>query len=282
MFIWYHRGMKTRKRILPEGWYPASARQTEKTLASWPRAEENERKAFSCIVPHAGWFFSGALAYRTMSRLRTDVDTVVVVGGHLPSRGNLLAAPEEGYETPQGVLTADLELRAEMQKQLTIEDDTDPDNTVEVQLPLVAGLFPGAEVLWLRAPQSDSASRAGQALRRAADKLGKSVVVVGSTDLTHYGAGYGFMPRGGGPDALAWVKEENDGGIIRAFLDMDATEALRFALERKAACSVGGALAAMAFAETYGVTRGILEGYLNSADMHPSDSFVGYAGIVYG
>jgi len=274
--------MKTRKRILPDGWYPSTEKQIERTLSDWPAAEEGQRTGFSCIVPHAGWFFSGKLAFETISRLCPGVDTVVVVGGHLPAGGNVLAAGEEGYETPLGVLVADRQLMDEIEKDIPLSPDTQPDNTVEVLLPMVAWLFGESRALWLRAPQSETAAKAGRVIRDAAERIGRHVAVIGSTDLTHYGAGYGFMPKGRGSEALSWVKEENDGGIIRAFLDMDEENVLHYAVQRKAACSAGGALAALSFAQSQGIKKGELIRYLNSADVHPSDSFVGYAGIVYG
>ena len=272
--------MNTRRRILPEGWYPGSETQVKRTLASWT-PEDGPRRGVSCIVPHAGWFFSGKLAYRTIWRLRPDADTVIVVGGHLPSSGNMLAAEEEGYETPLGIIRADLALRAELEKEMPLDSDDDPDNTVEVVLPMVACAFPNARALWLRAPQSMVAAGAGRVIREAAEKTGRRVVVIGSSDLTHYGIGYGFTPRGTGAEALSWARDENDAGIIDAFLNMDDEKILYYAVQRKAACSAGGALAAAAFARGEGLEKGTLVGYLNSADVHESDSFVGYAGVVY-
>ena len=274
--------MKTRKRILPAGWYPETEKMVERTLVDWMTADSGERKGVSCIVPHAGWFFSGKLAFQTISRLTPDVDTVVIVGGHLPGFGEVLAAEEEGYETPIGVMSADLDLRKEIGNTIALASDTRPDNTVEVILPMVSWLFRKKKALWLRAPQSDTAVQLGQVIHTSAKRLDKKVVVIGSTDLTHYGAGYGFMPKGEGKEALTWVKEENDAGIIEAFLSMDKDEILHYAVQRKAACSAGGALAAVSYAEAKGMEGGQLIGYLNSADVHPSDSFVGYAGVLFG
>lgn len=274
-------GMTVRRRILPDGWYPSDRVQLERVLSSWT-APEDTRTGVSCIVPHAGWYFSGELTFQTLSRLRPGIDTLVVVGGHLPAGSRMLAAAEDGYETPLGILKADLDLKAELEKEIVLLPDNEPDNTVEVILPMIAWLFKDAGVLWLRAPQDMSASKAGASILGAAERTGKTVAVVGSTDLTHYGRSYGFSPRGRGREALDWVRDENDGGIIRAFLDMDEESTLEFAVRRRAACSAGGALAAISFARGCGVDGGTLTGYLNSADIHPSDSFVGYAGIVYG
>ncbi|MBN2050986.1 MAG: AmmeMemoRadiSam system protein B [Spirochaetales bacterium] len=273
--------MKTRRRGLPDGWYPTSEKETRNTLQRWSETEETGGTGVACVIPHAGWYFSGQLAFRTLARLRRDVDTVVVVGGHLPAQNCLLVAPEEGYETPLGILAADLELKKALESCLELIADYDRDNTVEVQLPMVAFLFPEAKVLWLRAPQSSLAAEAGRLLRKVTLELGKKTVVLGSTDLTHYGPSYGYSPRGTGKTALSWVKEENDRGIIEAFLGMKEKEVLKRGIEQRASCSPGAAVTALAYAASCGISRGTLVGYANSADIHPSDSFVGYAGVVY-
>jgi AmmeMemoRadiSam system protein B len=104
---------------------------------------------------------------------------------------------------------------------------------------------------------------------------------VGSTDLTHYGRNYGFLPAGTGEKALRWVREDNDSRIIAELLSMDAESALQLALRDRSACSAGGAVAALAFAKEKGVTKGRLVRYQTSHDVQPSESFVGYVGIIY-
>ena len=53
--------------------------------------------------------------------------------------------------------------------------------------------------------------------RRTAEialELGKKILILGSTDLTHYGYNYGFTPKGTGEAAVEWVKNENDRKIV--------------------------------------------------------------------
>ena len=121
----------------------------------------------------------------------------------------------------------------------------------------------------------------GKGIKSAADELGKKVAVVGSTDLTHYGRNYGFSPAGRGEKALKWVTEVNDRAFIDSLLEMNAEEALRHARESQSACSAGGAVAAMTYAGESGAAHGTLLCYMTSHDVHPNESFVGYAGITY-
>lgn len=274
--------MKIRPRTLSPGWYPGTGEETRETIERFRRdIPEAEPRGCAGVAPHAGWYFSGKIAFRVFDGLMREAETVVVVGGHLHSGDGILAAQEDGYETPLGPLPADLELLEGLRKMVPVEEDRYIDNTVEVQLPFVKYLFPGARALAMRASPSADAIGLGKALRSAADILERRVVVVGSTDLTHYGSNYGFSPAGGGKEALRWVMEVNDRAFIESLLEMRAEEALRHARESQSACSAGGAVAAMTFAGESGAERGDLLSYMTSYDVQPAESFVGYAGILY-
>jgi MEMO1 family protein len=279
--------MSVRPRSLPPGWYPTTAdavrRQIAVFLAGVAAGEVGATApgAVAGIAPHAGWAFSGAIAAGVIAALDPEAETVVVVGGHLGRGDRAVAAREESYETPLGPLAADLELLAAIEAGASLGTDDEADNTVEVQLPLVQALLPRARVLGLRAPPRAESYELGQRIAGAAAAIGRAVVVVGSTDLTHYGPNYGFQPKGTGRRALQWVRDENDARIIRAMVAMDKAGVLAAATEGRAACSAGGAVAAMGFAAAAGSAAGVLLRYSTSHDAHPDDSFVGYAGVVY-
>jgi AmmeMemoRadiSam system protein B len=274
--------MKVRKRQLPVGWYPEGKRQTvakiEELLARLP--EKGQSRGVAGIAPHAGWEFSGAIALDVIRHLEGH-ETIVVIGGHLPPYGGGYAATEAAFETPLGTLEADAALLRELGKGIELVEDRQQDNTVEIHLPMIAYLLPHSKVMGLRAPPSGVATELGKALRQAANRLGRKVVVLGSTDLTHYGGSYGFSPQGAGPEAVRWVKEVNDRRFIDALLPLRIDEAITLANTEKSACSAGGAAAAASFAAESGVVRGHLIGYTTSWDIFPGSSFVGYAGIVY-
>lgn len=277
--------MSVRKRVLPPGWYPGSAEETRRTIEGYvsEAGPVPAGRAVAGVAPHAGWAFSGRIALRVLLNFHRAAETVVVVGGHLPPSAGILAAFEAGYETPLGILAADLELLEKVSGLLEspLREDRSPDNTVEVQLPFLKYLFPDSLALALRAAPSEAAEDLGRAIQQAAEGLGRSVAVLGSTDLTHYGSNYGFSPAGRGERAVKWVKEVNDRGFIESLLEMDGPGALRRAAEDQSACSAGGAAAALAFARKFGVKRGELIEYTTSYDLYPDESFVGYAGIVY-
>jgi AmmeMemoRadiSam system protein B len=274
--------MRVRKRYLPPGWYPGAEEKARAAIEAMERsANPGPEQGIAGIVPHAGWEFSGGLAFEVLSRISRSMDTIVIIGGHLGPADGILCAFEDSYETPFGPITADLELLAAIRAAVPVTEDRTADNTVEVQLPFVKYLFPHAKVLGMRASPSRDADRLGRALAEAARGLGRKTGVAGSTDLTHYGPSYGFSPAGAGNKALRWVREVNDRRFIDSLLAMEFDSALERALRERSACSAGGALAALSFAHENGTSRGELVRYSTSFDVHPGDSFVGYAGILY-
>jgi AmmeMemoRadiSam system protein B len=274
--------MRVRKRFLPPGWYPETAEQTRREIEGlMASARFSDASARAGIMPHAGWHFSGRLALEVLSALSRGIDTIVIIGGHLRSTDRILCCFEDAYETPLGEIPADVRLRETLGRGLDVAEDRERDNTVEVQLPLLRWLAPHAMALGMRAPPSSLAADLGGAIAEAAAALGRRVAVAGSTDLTHYGRNYDFAPAGGGAGALEWVRDVNDRRILESMLALDIDAALDRAARERSACSIGGAAAAMSFARAMGARSGRLVGYMTSHDVHPGESFVGYAGILF-
>jgi hypothetical protein len=155
------------------------------------------------------------------------------------------------------------------------------DNTIEVQLAMIKHFFPGAKMIAVRSPLSLAAVELGKEVADLAKGEGKSILAIGSTDLTHYGPNYGFMAKGLGPSSVEWVKKENDRRFIEQALRMNAEGLLRHAVENGSACSPGAVASAVTTCKALGAEQGVLLDYYTSFDIMPDDSFVGYAGIVY-
>ena len=274
--------MKIRTRSLPPGWYPDTASETElaikRMISSFAQKYDN---AIAGIVPHAGWEFSGRIALSVLTALASDIKTVVVVGGHLHKSDGILSAFEEGYETPFGIIESDYDLLEYLKENLSVKEDRYADNTVEIQIPFIKYLFPKVKFLGCRAAPSKDAVSLGRVIADASEKMDKKIAVIGSTDLTHYGPNYGFMPRGTGDEAVKWVLDVNDKGFIDYLLNFKAEEAIEHANRNKSACSAGGAAAALSYALDKGSTQSVLLEHYTSNTVYPSGSFVGYAGIIY-
>jgi AmmeMemoRadiSam system protein B len=278
--------MKVRKRQLPLGWYPQNPQEIGEFLGGY-REAGGEEQALAVMAPHAGWFYSGTVAARAISALDRDADTVIVIGGHLPAGVPPLFAEEDGVVTPLGTMEIDGEFRKILKEELEGSGDPYQDNTVEIQLPMAAYFLPRARLLWLRLPAERASFDAGKRIAKTGMDLKRKTVLIASTDLTHYGYNYGFMPQGSGEKALEWVKTVNDARFIQAVEAGTPGPVLERAEGEKAACSAGAVLGALGFAEVRGLRPGTLLAYGTSADSmirdgsSPPDSFVGYAAMAW-
>lgn len=281
--------MALRKRNLPRGWYPWDGKDCKKEIESylegWAPPPALSVKGLGGIVPHAGWYFSGRLAARVFSSLKSGrkVDLVAVYGGHLSSEDLPRIVTEESWETPFGDIEIHTDFVKNLMKKIETkkENPSSGDNTIEIQLAMVKHFFPEAKLLAIRSPVSLKAKTLGEAVAEIARKEGIHMIAIGSTDLTHYGPNYGFLTKGIGPSAVEWVRKENDKGLIDCALKMDTEGILKHALENDSACSAGAAASAMATCKSLGAEKGKLLDYYTSYDILPDDSFVGYAGILY-
>ncbi len=275
---------KTRKRILPDGWYPGSREDVLEILERWDRKKklEEKQKALSVIVPHAGWVYSGETAFQALSAIPRDIDTIVIAGGHLGINEKPLAAKEETFNATIGTLHSNIELLSYLSGETTFYLDSYPDNTVEINLPIIKYLFPECKILWLRMPANYEVIKciAGN-IYDYSEKNKKTIAIAGSTDLTHYGYNYGFHPHGTGKEGLEWVKTVNDREFIDYITDYQIERAMEHSRTNMSACSAGAAALAAEYALLKKCKKGKLISYHTSYDVTPSDSFVGYAGIIF-
>ena len=284
--------MDIRPAVFAGSWYPARAEACEQEirafLAGQPDAHLAGQSWVGGIVPHAGWYFSGGIACRVINLLksRDPIDLVLIFGMHLhPGSANRMM-PAGAWQTPFGPLevAADLaeHLRGRFTFQLETSRDFTQDNTIELQLPFIRRLLAPAKILAMGVPPTAAAMEIGKAAVDWCLAQGKKIRIIGSTDLTHYGTNYGFSPRGRGPSALDWVRGRNDRDMVDAFEAMSPQRVLEEALSNQNACCSGAAATAIAAAKQMGAVKARTVAYATSHDKSPGDSFVGYAGVVFG
>ncbi|MDD3471363.1 MAG: AmmeMemoRadiSam system protein B [Syntrophaceae bacterium] len=278
--------MKIRKRVLPAGWYPSTARDCEFDIRNFVNGyNPPDGKWIAGIAPHAGWYFSGRPAARVLKALATnnDPDITVVFGGHLPAGHPPIVYTEDAWETPFGNLTMDARFAKEImaQTQAVAAPETFGDNTVEIQLPFVKWFFPKSRLIAAHSPASMSSESFAKTLCALINQREMTAVFLGSADLTHYGRNYDFSPKGTGIEAVEWVRNVNDKSLIDKALAMNALGVLDDSRELHNTCSPGPIISAMTCASIHESKGGFLIDYFTSYDVMPGSSFVGYAAIVY-
>ena len=286
--------MKVRKPSFAGSWYPASALECEKQIHAFLKESRfqpiPQANYIGGIVPHAGWYFSGNLACRVISALsapdtKQQPDVIVVFGMHMQPVSTPCIMCEGAWETPFGNIEIDSELSSRLAQKFsfTIEtpDHYTPDNTIELQMPFIKYFFPTSRIIPIGVPPTNKALEIAKSLAEMAFQTNITLKAIGSTDLTHYGPNYGFVPVGTGKDAVAWAREHNDQKAIDRMLDMDPEGLIYEGLANQNACCSGAAAAAIAAANLLGAKHAEYIGYSSSHERHPGDSFVGYTGILF-
>ena len=282
--------MDKRRSDFAGSWYPARASECRRLIQEFSATEIPHPPAASVlggIVPHAGWFYSGKIAANVIGRISatSKPDTVVITGRHLHAASACYIMKEGLWATPLGDLEIDAGLAEALMAELpfTVETATDyeQDNTIELQLPFIKYLLPNAKILPIGIPPRPAAIQVGQAIGACSKTLGRKIAILGSTDLTHYGPNYGFTPKGTGPDAVDWVRQENDRRIVEFMVAMDPEGVLQEAHRNHNACCSGAAATAIAASKNLGAARGVKLSYSTSYDTRPDSSFVGYTGIIF-
>ena len=280
----------TRKKAQFAGsWYPSDAKECQREIEEFVQRTLVPEGAFQCgIVPHAGWFFSGSIACRVMAALgkSSAPDLVLIFGMHMHGHEFPRMLAQGGWETPLGPVDVHEPYVRALSKKVAFEQDTPHtfpgDNTIEVQLPFVKYFFPTAAMVPVGVPPSSVAEHMGVSAVEVAGEMGLNMVVVGSTDLTHYGENFGFTPAGTGPGALEWVEKENDAMALDAILSMDGDQILSQGQHRRNMCCAGAVAATVAAARAMGALKGMTLDYATSFDKSPGTSFVGYTGVLFG
>ena len=283
--------MNMRPTTFAGSWYPATAAECEREIkqfqAKGKTGSSTEEKWIGGIVPHAGWYYSGAIACGVIEALSAGQlpDTLLVFGRHMHPKAPPVMMTSGGYQTPFGPVMVDEALSGELVRQFDFQIETtdhfEPDNTIELQLPFIKYFFPESTILVVGVPPSEIAPAIGRAAVAIGQRQDKQLGIIGSTDLTHYGANYGYAPHGHGPGAVDWVRASSDGPMVAAMEAMDAERVLMEARDRHNACCAGAVAAALSAGLALGAQRGQKTAYRTSYDKSPGDSFVGYVGVLF-
>ena len=281
--------MKARKAMFAGSWYPESASECERQIKEFIKDAKTISgiKPVGGIVPHAGWYYSGKIACNVIKILSESgtPDVLLVFGMHLHAGSPRFLMQEGSWETPFGEIEIEDKIAARLAEKYSFEIETaqkfSRDNTIELQLPFIKYFFKDAKIVPMGVPPVEESLSIRRDAVKIAKELGLKVMVLGSTDLTHYGENYGFVSQGTGAKAVKWVKDENDKRVIDAMLAMDPWKVIKEAMSNDNACCAGAAATAISAAKELGASRAELVTYTTSYDISPADSFVGYAGIVF-
>jgi len=291
--------MQTRKPIVAGQFYPGQhdscIDKINECLDAKTLSESLPETIVAGIVPHAGWTFSGSLAALVFSAVKQQhekVHTFVIFGAAHGYFGQSPALYDRGsWMTPLGEVAIDEELADAVLSDGSAVSDLSAhraEHSIEVQVPFMQYLFPGAKLLPILVPPRERAVALGNSVGNVIKRdEHKKIVCIGSTDLTHYGPRYGFTPMGVNAEALKWADTVNDKKFIDLALKLEPERLLASAAENCNACGAGAAAAAIAAAKQLGKKEGLLLAHTNSNEVMlrkmgtTSADSVGYAAIIF-
>jgi AmmeMemoRadiSam system protein B len=224
---------RTRPAVLSGTWYPSDpaelAAQIDGFLAAAEPAQHPAGRPLIALVPHAGYMYSGPTAGRLYGLLGDLAPhrIFILAPNHRVALHRIALSSAGAFATPLGDVAVDLAATARLTEHplFSIDDQAHAqEHAVEIQLPLLQRTWPAdlPEIIPMLVPQLDGA--AGREVARAltAEMQPNDLLLV-STDFTHYGAAFGYVPFGQEiPESL----EKLDAGAILKVLAGDA-EGLR-------------------------------------------------------
>jgi len=274
--------------------YPGSAAAVEMEVRSCltdASPPEDLGAVVGGVVPHAGWTFSGPTAAKVFRAIKENVnpDTFVLLGAvHSWSVRRAAAFPAGAWKTPIGKTAVDGELLEAIVDASgglidICADAHQGEHSIEVQVPFIQTLCPHARIVPIAVPPGSDNLSVGEAIAAGIRTLGVKAVVVGTSDLTHYGLGYGAEGHGRMSDAMGWMRD-NDQRMIGLIESLSAAKIVPEAEANQNACGAGAIAATLAAALSLGATSARVLEYTTSADvLRERDPVraVGYVGMVF-
>jgi MEMO1 family protein len=255
--------------------YPDDPAELTRQIAGFaPSVGEPLRPALACLVPHAGYRYSGHVAGAVYARLNLPRRFLLLGPRHFP-RGKPQAILSEGaWETPLGRAEIDSELARDVKgayPQLC-EDGVahETEHAIEVQLPFLQSLAGDFRFVPIALGPTDyiQLESLGHAMAEVLRRQRDPVLMIASSDMNHYESDE--------------ITRRKDGLAIGRLLALDAAGLFDVVRrEEITMCGFGPAVSILTAARLLGATRAKLVRYATSADINGDrNEVVGYAGVI--
>ncbi|MGA9529810.1 MAG: AmmeMemoRadiSam system protein B [Terriglobales bacterium] len=237
-------------------------------------AEPSCISAFGCVVPHAGYIYSGRIAGAVFSRIEIPEHCVILCPNHTGFGVRLATMAATRWKTPLGEVAPSITFASQLIGSFPLlEEDSAAhraEHAIEVQLPFLQVRQANLHIVPIAVGTSDFGVLCGlgEALANGIAASPDRPLIIASSDMNHYES-----------DAITRVKDRK---AIERVLALDAAGLFEVVMREKISmCGFGPAIVMLTAAQKLGATSATLIDYATSADV--SGDFarvVGYAGIV--
>jgi MEMO1 family protein len=230
--------------------------------------------ARGCVVPHAGYMYSGHVAGAVYASIEIPARCILLGPRHFP-RGEAMAILTEGsFATPLG----EAEIDSALARQLAYEcprlrEDAvahEREHSLEVQIPFLQRLARDSRLVpvVLATDRYPAIEELGHAVARVVAAQREPVLVIASSDMNHYES-----------DAITHAKDERAIARILALDPQGLYDTVR--REQISMCGYAATVAMLVAVRDLGASDARLVRYANSGDINGDrERVVGYAGIV--
>jgi hypothetical protein len=265
-----------RRPVVAGQFYPSSATALKNQIDSFVDKKIDKIDALACMLPHAGYMYSGKVAALTVSRINIR-KKIILLGPNHTGNGAAFSIMTEGlWQTPLGQIKIDSILAKKiLANSKYLEADTLAhayEHSLEVELPFLQYFKTDFEIVPI-AFLSDEIETLKEIGCQIADVLKgpdikDSTLLVASSDMTHYE-----------PQDEAQNKDKE---AIEAILELNEDKLMqkikRFNISM---CGYAPVIVMLKIAKLLGAKQAELIKYQTSGDITGDrDSVVGYAGII--
>ncbi|MFA6499511.1 MAG: AmmeMemoRadiSam system protein B, partial [Desulfurivibrionaceae bacterium] len=181
-----------REPAVAHQFYPGDPTTLKHALDGLIPAATTKQKALAVVSPHAGYIYSGAVAGETFAAVEIPQD-IVVMGPNHHGYGAPVALMDKGaWSMPLGEVPINTVLAHRLLAQTDlITADTLAhrfEHSLEVQVPFLQYLRPDMTLtpMVISHLSFKTCQIVGEALAAAIEQYGKPVLIVASSDMTHY------------------------------------------------------------------------------------------------
>ena len=183
-----------RKPAVSGQFYPGSAQRLKENIERLIDKDVKAAQAIGCMLPHAGYMYSGGVAGKTVSSVVVK-DNVILIGPNHTGYGALFSIMTEGvWQTPldNSEINSDLAKAILSESKFLSEDNLAHigEHSLEVELPFLQYFNPKVKIVPIVASEDEIStyreigSSLAQAIKRC--KLERNTLIVASSDMTHY------------------------------------------------------------------------------------------------
>jgi AmmeMemoRadiSam system protein B len=265
-------------------WYPSEKKTLLYTLQEIDNrikttVSNNNATTLGLIAPHAGYVYSGVTAakgFKTLSKEKFD--TVIVLGtSHRYNNGSIALFDGEAVETPLGNLSIDKELTKTIMLSHKVISPLpqihEKEHSLEAMFPFIHFYLnsPSVVLILTATNNEETLEEFGFALANIISKSNKKILVVASTDMSHFHTYEEAVAMD--KAAISYIKKGDFAGLTNAIHD-DTVEL----------CGYHALLPFFIAMKKLGSETGQLIFYENSGDAMPetkAKGVVGYVSMVF-